>query len=650
VLLVICLPAAPAVGETRAASASRSYVGLARGFSSGGPYGGRILSLAADPQDGRVLYAGTEIGLYRSEDGGVSWTVLPLGRNFLIPASNPFGNRIEAVVVNPADPSVLLATVATLDRVSNWPFWALFRSDDRGESWSWVLAAEQPLAAAFHGEMAYANTSPGGTAVESNDGGRTFRPLPLSYVVSIVALPGPPTTLLASVSLDLQTGGVHRSRDGGRSWEPTALTDIAAFSLHVDEARPLTVYAEGDGFYRSDDGGSHWTPNRWLLEAPIVAFAFGPGAHAYAATSAGEVYESANRGDTWSRVGEVTGGLLSLAVAERALLAGANGKGVLRSDDEGASWIARNGGLDAAPVGALAVAPSAGHIAYALAAGFARTTDAGESWFVDPAAPTAPAGGLAVDPLDAAVVYASDATAGVLRSDDGGSTWVPTSPTGRFVRSLTISPQTPSTVYMADGEPWKSTSGGESWSLVADGIPFGVNRIVADPAVPDLVYASNGDLYRSDDAGDGWVVLRSAEEFLGPVTAVAPDPAHPGTVYAVAYSYYLWRSTDRGVTWARVELPDSQGASAVAVDAYGAVWVGAYRPQIHGPNRPSAPLRSVDGGASWQAVARWGVREGPIGFVDVLAFGEEGARLFVGTSANGVWQVGFRATHTVPPR
>lgn len=42
-------------------------------WTSIGPEGGGVLSLAVDPQDSRTVYAGTGGGIFKSQDRGVSW-------------------------------------------------------------------------------------------------------------------------------------------------------------------------------------------------------------------------------------------------------------------------------------------------------------------------------------------------------------------------------------------------------------------------------------------------------------------------------------------------------------------------------------------------------------------------------------------------
>lgn len=79
----------------------------------------------------------------------------------------------------------------------------------------------------------------------------------------------------------------------------------------------------------------------------------------------------------------------------------------------------------------------------------------------------------------------------------------------------------------------------------------------ADPQDPNRVLIGTSDgLFRSVDGGKTWedaVLPVPAEQ----VIALAPDPAHPGTVYAAFRSIGVYKSTDNGDLWEEVSLPFS---------------------------------------------------------------------------------------------
>ncbi|MGA2726011.1 MAG: hypothetical protein ABSG79_26830, partial [Bryobacteraceae bacterium] len=63
VFLGIALPAVVVAGSVRAD----------QGWTNTGPQAGAILVLTADPQNPGVLYAGTNTGVFKSIDAGITW-------------------------------------------------------------------------------------------------------------------------------------------------------------------------------------------------------------------------------------------------------------------------------------------------------------------------------------------------------------------------------------------------------------------------------------------------------------------------------------------------------------------------------------------------------------------------------------------------
>ncbi|HXH94352.1 MAG TPA: hypothetical protein VNN25_22435 [Thermoanaerobaculia bacterium] len=116
-----------------------------------------------------------------------------------------------------------------------------------------------------------------------------------------------------------------------------------------------------------------------------------------------------------------------------------------------------------------------------------------------------------------------------------------------------------------------------------------VNRLVFDPASSSIAYAgtTNG-IFRSADGGQHWT---GASELLGtPINDVAVAAGDPQKVF-VATSYGLYKSNDRGLTWAVVH---GFGSYAVAVSRTNA--------NIVYSDSTGGPFRSSDGGATFGSV------------------------------------------------
>ena len=77
-------------------------------------------AIVSDPRRPELVYAGTDMGLYRSEDNGIHWQL----------QNNPMkGSMVWVLTQDPNDPEVMFAGTGTPDTPG------LFRSTDSGKSW-----------------------------------------------------------------------------------------------------------------------------------------------------------------------------------------------------------------------------------------------------------------------------------------------------------------------------------------------------------------------------------------------------------------------------------------------------------------------------------------------------------------------------------
>jgi photosystem II stability/assembly factor-like uncharacterized protein len=79
-----------------------------------------VRAVLPDPRRPDVVYAGTDMGLYRSDDAGAKWRLL----------DNPLrGSMVWSVAVDPVDPNVMFAGTGTPSKPG------IYRSTDDGKSW-----------------------------------------------------------------------------------------------------------------------------------------------------------------------------------------------------------------------------------------------------------------------------------------------------------------------------------------------------------------------------------------------------------------------------------------------------------------------------------------------------------------------------------
>jgi photosystem II stability/assembly factor-like uncharacterized protein len=209
---------------------------------------------------------------------------------------------------------------------------------------------------------------------------------------------------------------------------------------------------------------------------------------------------------------------------------------------------------------------------------------------------------IAPDPNNANIVYAGTWGAGVLKSTDGGLSWLP-SRGGLWnlrINSLTVDPTNSAVLYAGtygDGV-FKSTNAGLTWAQSNSGVQAGaiVYTIAVDPETPSRVYiGTRGDnitganpwkgiLYKSDNGGASW---RAVLENVGGtdqqdwIYSIAVLPRDPNLILAASHEHGPYRSTNYGDTWAAASngISDGSGRSVVfnpllrlPSTAYFAVW------------------------------------------------------------------------------
>jgi photosystem II stability/assembly factor-like uncharacterized protein len=255
--------------------------------------------------------------------------------------------------------------------------------------------------------------------------------------------------------------------------------------------------------------------------------------------------------------------------------------------------------------------------------------------------------GVPGDPL---TYYAGAASGGIWKSTDGGVHWSPIFD-GQPVSSigaLAVAPSDPNVVWAGTGEPfirsqisvgwgvWRSTDAGKSWTKMGLDRTGRIARIVIDPRNPDVVLlAALGHAYgpqpergvfRTMDGGKTWDKVLFVNDSTGAIDLVM-DPSNPRILYAATWQLEIhtwgrtsggkgsgiWKSTDGGSTWNRLEgngLPTKPfGKVGLAIARSNPSRVYALIETSDGV--PLSPFeaergelwRSDDGGATWKVVS-----------------------------------------------
>jgi len=270
-----------------------------------------VRSLAHNPRRPEMVYAGTDKGLYCSDDAGGTWKQLdsPL---------NPFA--VWAITIDPLNPEIMFAGTGTpcrstlfrstdggktweerqaaiadecpnvgiprvtgiaIDPVNRRNIWAGIEVDgvrcssDCGETWTKINGAipnpDVHSVAVAEGPPKTVFVVVNNEVYTSTDDGATWNALhirqtfPWSYPRTIMVQRDDPKTVFLTIgdSTPGRTGAVMRSRDVGKTWESLPLSvspNSAMWAVHARPDNPKVMVAGSRyGYlYRSDDGGDTW--------------------------------------------------------------------------------------------------------------------------------------------------------------------------------------------------------------------------------------------------------------------------------------------------------------------------------------------------------------------------------------------------------
>ena len=542
-----------------------------------------VLDVNFAPNDPEVLYAARRDGIWRSSDGGVSWSatgMMDYQRPY-VDAHTPWRVYVEPNLVSAdggmtwneldipgEDPSlVALEDVGRHGLIyanSGGEDEELLVSADGGISWR-AVGMQRLSEVRIHPQVAgliYGRRD--SSLYYSDDGGSTWQEQRLTrYFWRILPDPWELNGLYATSGDTL-----WYSADRGGRWQ--SLTPQSSGDFHVIEIVPsrqrkgLVFAWQGSGgrsqLWRSEDNGRHWTAMSSVSGAYVDTLIPNPHDADYLYLVdrfplSNRLWETRDAGETWQPVhmpnaSTFIGVIKSdgegnfFAGSERLLKVQENldilhwSPALLASRNAGRTWewITRIGGFRSFwstqhydSIEALGMAPErSGHIIAHTGQGYVSSDDGGQTWerFESPR-DVGSAGSyavVAVDPHDSSVWWLS--LRGVWRSTDGGTTWEECGPIeGLYDRRGN------STVEWFFGED------------------AGARGLILDPSREGHVAVAAGDtVWNSTDAGQTWrpLAVLNTEELM--VEALAAHPEFfPRWYAATTTSVYV--SNDAGRSW-----------------------------------------------------------------------------------------------------
>ena len=526
------------------------------------------------PGQRAAIESSGEAGIYKTTDGGDTWTPLteglPTGRLGRIGlAVNPDGRKVFAIVAGGAGAGNAAAGGRGANNAGG-----LYRSDDAGAHWAKITKDTRIQGSGYfsrvfldphNSDIVYvAQTS----LYRSEDGGKTF--------TSYKGAPGGDDNHAlwidpadSSRMIMASDQGATICMDGGKTWsswynQPTG----QIYHLSVDNRYPYWVYGT------QQDSGSVGTLSRGDY---------------------GEITFM-----DWDPVGGYEFGyIVPDPLNNNLVYAGGPSRGIVRIDRTNRQVATVSPSVEAGRGAAaefrtaqnppLGFSPTDPHILYFGTQYLLETRDGGIHWKHDspdltkraddapppatrqplkhtpPARPRAqeqqetmaPMNRNAIDafapsPVSAAVIWAGTNNGLVQLTKDGGATWQDVSPAG--LKALTIisiveaSHFDAATAYLAvdrheenDFRPhfYRTHDSGKTWQDISGGIPDeSFARVVReDPVRKGLLYAgTETEAYVSIDDGDHWSSLR----LNMPVTSVRDLVVHGDDLVAATYGRAFW--------------------------------------------------------------------------------------------------------------
>ena len=492
--------------------------------------------IAVDPMDADLVYVaavgalfstGPDRGLYRTTDGGMSWT-----QHLALTDST----GVIDVLIDPSDSDRLFA--ATWERTRHPDQRAMggltsgvYRSTDRGDTWMLLE---------------------GGLPEASETGGR----------IGLAAVPSAPGTFLATYANDPGFyAGTFRTTNFGDTW--ARLNDAAIGGVYlsfgwyfgnvrVDPTDEDRIYVLGVPLVRSTNGGMSWTDASNGMHVDHHDLWIDPNdpSHMVAGNDGG-VYISSNAGTSWTHVQTLPltqfyAGTIDPSLPER-IYGGAQDTGTSRTltgaDDDWDQILGGDG-------------------FYCL-----------------------------VDPANSNRLWAEFQYGDLYRSTNGGANWtsatsgIDGADRRNWSTPLVAEPGSSNILYYGTYRVWRSTNGAGSWSAISsdltDGtggteLPFHtITTIAVAPSDNDRLYVGTDDahVWTSSNTGSSWTEITAGLPTRW-VTRVAVDPDDPLIAYVTHSGYHedeaiphVHRTTDAGANWTPITegLPDA-AVNVIEVD------------------------------------------------------------------------------------
>jgi len=581
-------------------------------------------------------------GVYRSTDGGKTWQHMGLKETM----------HISRIAIDPRDPNVIV--VGALGRLWGPNVErGIFRSTDGGKTWSHALRLDENtgcidldvdprnpnvMVASMWERRRYAydfvSGGPKSGIYKSTDAGKTWRKVSKGLPTAMIGRVGishfrkDPKVLIATVEYKIDpkaeenekpkrpadggavrnyAGGTFKSTDGGESWKRVNYLNPRPFYFSTpvqDPSDDKRIYVLADSMYMSEDAGSTFKTLNLRVHPDFHDLWINPNdnGHMIAATDGG-VYETRDRGQAWRM-------LNGMAIGQYYAVG---------FDMRRPYWI--YGGLQDNGSWGIPTQTTRGGVAYYDA----TMTSWGDGFHVQ------------VDPTDWTTVYSESQGGAAVRVDMKGGPSRSIRPRGeqgerlRFNWStpFILSPHNPRTIYFGANKLFKSVNRGDSYKAISPDLTTNdpnkqragqrsvtpeatgaemhctIITISESPMKQGLLYVGTDDglVHVSKDDGASWSEIGKNISGLPRNTwcsRVAASKHVEGRVYATFdghrsndFKPYVYVSEDFGQTWKPLTTGLTDGDSMYVITE------GERNPDLLFLGSEMGLRVSLDRGASW---------------------------------------------------
>jgi len=495
-------------------------------------------AIAVQPGNSEVVLAGNQAGLYRSADGGTTWTVV-------------INSGVSALLFDVKNHSTVYAGAGGFG-LSAGP---LLKSTDAGVTWKPLNGTGANIVPALSAVLRTSIT-------EDVTGANLF----VAFARSDFGSPG----------------SVFHSTDGGANWtqlaSPSAL-DWYRNAIAVVPNNPKVLYATGAGLYESVDGGATWNAVGGQAYADEHAFAFTPDGKTMYLTDDGGVFVNTNPAAASANFVSLNTTINTLtfyphfsilAGKPKSMLGGSQDHGLnlylgelAWPNGEQSGFCGDGNGVYIDPKGEYAYAHCQGGSAnWAVnPTGDASTNSwvAGQTG-IDVSDRTGWVADIEGDQKNLSIVYTG--TYRLYRSTNNAADWTAISPDLTYgngvISTIAVSPSDSNTVYVGsdDGKisvTNNATAGAAAtWKTLA-GLPqLSVSKIVVQPDSDNDVYMTlygfgADHVYHSTNGGASWQNI-SGDLPDTPADSILVDPDIPTTIY-LATDIGVYVTTNGGTNW-----------------------------------------------------------------------------------------------------